>query len=329
MAKKKLIPVSWEVARVCYEEQLRFSVAATTRKGRIDYMNIFMKWIAGHPVTLADFRWTHFRAYLSFRLDLGLAPRTLKSDAENLRYFLRFCQSECYIDGDWLSEIVIPKAAIPYIQMPTEEELGRLLAALHDRWKPGVNAGSRYVRPAARAFFQRRNYAMVAALLDTAARISELLAIRLCDYHADRKQIAFPKTKGGRPRIVPISDTLAKALGDWLRVRPACESEYLFISERGEKLERNGFLQLFKRYQASAGVQGITLHALRHYAITQLAKTSISGAADIAGHTNLVTTKRYVHNDAEYVREVHSQAGTLARVVQNKRSEAARKKRLV
>lgn len=71
------------------------------------------------------------------------------------------------------------------------------------------------------------------------------------------------------------------------------------------------------------------MHGLRHYALTRLAQTNLMAAAHIAGHKDLKTTRGYLHASADFVREVHEQAGPLTRIIVNTRSEKAKRKKLI
>lgn len=85
-------------------------------------------------------------------------------------------------------------------------------------------------------------------------------------------------------------------------------------------------------------MEGFTLHGLRHYALTQIAKTDVLAAQRIAGHTSLVVTQSYLHADPSYVREKYDRAdplGTLLgepktakEVLVNPKAEKEKAKRL-
>ena len=166
-------------------------------------------------------------------------------------------------------------------------------------------------------------------LVETAARIGELLALTLSDYQPQEGQIVIRHAKGDEPRVVPISPVWAQAVDAYLRVRPKIESDLLFVSEYGEKMDVGRFGKQFGGYLDFAGLSGFTLHGLRHYAITQLAQTDLWTASQIAGHKDLKVTRQYLHGDPAHVRAAHAQAAPLARLLVNARSERQRRKKIV
>jgi len=158
-------------------------------------------------------------------------------------------------------------------------------------------------------------------LIETAARIGEMLALTVEDYQPELGQIVIRKSKGDEPRIVPISPTWIEAVDSYLKVRPKVESEVLFISEYGTPIIVNEFGKRFRGYLKYAGLSGFSLHGLRHYAITQLAKTDVWAASIIAGHKDLTVTRGYLHGDPDHVRSVHTLANPLGRIMVNVRSQ--------
>jgi integrase len=156
-----------------------------------------------------------------------------------------------------------------------------------------------------------------------------MLSLRLEDYDPDRMQITFRRTKTDRPRTVPISRDWREAVDAYLRVRPRCDSPVLFISRTGLPLSVTSYGTQFRHYADFAGVAGWSLHGLRHYALSQIARTSVLAAQQIAGHTSLVVTQGYLHTGADQVRAAHAEAAPLSRLLVNRRSEEKKRKRLV
>jgi len=332
-----LEPVSW---RDAVRDFLRQSLGAKEKKTQTYYrLNLerLARWAEAEGVALADFRVRHLREYIAVRAEGGggrgegrrVSERTLRHDAICVRVFLRFCASEGYAPRNPLTDYQVPKAPKPFVKCPSDAEVATLLRAVPLKWSPAANRPARRTPPRARTFLARRDYAILAGLVETAARIGEMLALRREDYDPDRMQITFRRTKTDRPRAVPISRDWREAVDAYLRVRPACDSPLLFISRTGRPLDVAAFGSQFRHYANFAGVHGWSLHGLRHYALSQIARTDVLAAQQIAGHTSLVVTQGYLHTDADRVRAAHAQAAPLSRLLVNRRSEAAKRKRLV
>jgi integrase len=167
-------------------------------------------------------------------------------------------------------------------------------------------------------------------LIETAARIGEMLSLDLEDYQPEQGQIVIRKAKGDEPRITPISQAWIDVVEAYVRVRPkGVDTNRLFVSEYGEALSVEMFGKQFRGYLRYAGLSGFTLHGLRHYSITQLAKTDVWAASQIAGHKDLKITRQYLHGDPAHVRAVHEQAAPLARIIVNARSQRQKKHKVV
>ena len=293
-------------------------------------MNVLKRWAKDNSLSLIEFRARHMRQYLAYRADQGISDSTRRHDAICARAFLKFCMREGYIRSNPLTDYQVPKMPKAYIKCPSEDEIRTLLLSIERRWDPEINPSVRYVHLTARRFLERRNYAILTGLVETACRIGEMLSLRLDDFDPKQRQIAVRQSKGDEPRIIPISQSWIDAVESYLRVRPkGIECNRLFVSEFGEELSVSMFGKVFRGYLDFAGLSGFTLHGLRHYAITQLAKTDVWAASQIAGHKDLKITRAYLHGDPAHVREVHAKAAPLARILMNGRTERERKRKVV
>lgn len=329
--------ISWQDA---VKDFLRQSLSANERKTQTYYrLNLerLARWAEGEGIALTDFRVRHLREYIAVRSERGqgrgdegrVSERTLRHDAICIRVFLRHCASEGYIPRDPLTDYAIPKAPKPFVKCPSDEEVSALLKAVPVKWSPAANPGACRMPAKARTFLARRDYAILAGLVETAARIGEMLSLRLDDYDRERMQITFRQTKTDKPRTVPISSDWQEAVDTYLRIRPKCDSPLLFISRTGLSLGVTAYGTQFRHYADFAGLAGWSLHGLRHYALSQIARVDVLAAQQIAGHTSLVVTQGYLHTGADQVRAAHAQAAPLSRLLVNRRSESVARKRLV
>ncbi len=84
----------------------------------------------------------------------------------------------------------------------------------------------------------------------------------------------------------------------------------VITSERGERLSPNSVAHWFKRLYGSLGFDGCSSHSGRRTAITRWAKnTSRAGGSlrdvqELAGHSSLATTQRYVQGDTAAKRKL-------------------------
>lgn len=155
-----------------------------------------------------------------------------------------------------------------------------------------------------------RDYALIALMLFTAARVSELLGANVSDLsHHEGHRVLLVTRKGGKRARLPIPpealDALtayigrADALGDALtRAEDAAAPRPLFTTATGKRLTRNAATRTITALARRAGIPAhITAHSLRHtYATTALdAGIPLHHVQDALGHADPRTTRRYDH----------------------------------
>lgn len=169
---------------------------------------------------------------------------------------------------------------------------------------------------------------------ETGFRNSDIRGIRLRDIDFDVPEVYAHDPKYSKPYTVPISEELALELEIWVETgRKAkfghLDSEYLFPSERGPKIESGNNLTYIVREAAKeAGIQGVLgttqyeseylkepkvdrtwhqviPHILRHSFITILEKEGVSLEYRrlLANHSSTETTLDYSHGKKEVLKE--------------------------
>lgn len=140
--------------------------------------------------------------------------------------------------------------------------------------------------------------ALLIALLDTGARKSEMLKLKWCDLDLNARTITIQalNTKTLRERTVAITERLFLELH---RLSDASNglTDSLVFSIKTE----NGIRTAFETACRIAGIKhggldGLTLHCLRHTAATRLVEGQlpIQLVGRILGHTTVNTTYRYI-----------------------------------
>jgi len=140
-----------------------------------------------------------------------------------------------------------------------------------------------------------RNKALLAVLWRSQLRIGEALALRPIDYQGDRIRVLHGK--GDRARVVGVDVETQKIVNEWVEVRP--ESEYLFCTQKGNKIDDSYIRHLFKNLQAKAGIQKrCHAHGMRHTGASELAneRVPLIHISAQLGHTNAATTDAYIRH---------------------------------
>jgi integrase len=134
--------------------------------------------------------------------------------------------------------------------------------------------------------------ALVRLLLYTGLRKSEARMLRWSDVEGGWVRVMG---KGSKERIVPLPPPAAEAMAAW-RLE-STSAEYVFVSPRrpSEPISSTTFANLIRDVGCSAGIEGLTPHALRHTLATQL--LAIGGdlrqVQEWLGHASPATTAIY------------------------------------
>jgi site-specific recombinase XerD len=290
------------------------------------------RWAAENEIPFTGFGKRHMDRYLVSRADAGKAQLTLHHDAVCAKAFFQWCQKNEIVERSLLADYQVRHAPRPAQYMPTDADMQAMLRAAHDFWNPARNPGCRYTPVAKRVFHRDRNYAIILGLLDSAARIGEMLSLKVDDYRAKERQIVIRESKGREPRTLPVSAEWVDALDVWLRQRQKVmagqeDEGWLFLSEFGGRIDEGRFLKSLKKIVTWAEISDhITLHSLRRYSLNRLAKVNLLATQQIAGHKETRTTLLYTQLDPDFVRGVHDSVGVVRGVLENKRAVKQRKR---
>lgn len=155
-----------------------------------------------------------------------------------------------------------------------------------------------------------RDRAMLEVLYSSGLRRTELINLTLTDIDTERGTVMVRQGKGGKDRMVPLSERAANWVNRYLLdVRPLlleAHTDTVFLTEYGEPLPGRQLLRIVKRLMDKAEVEG-NCHALRHACATHM----LEGGADIRyiqallGHSNLETTEIYTHVIIKQLKQVH------------------------
>lgn len=145
--------------------------------------------------------------------------------------------------------------------------------------------------------------ALFATVYATGLRISEACQLRTSDVDAARGVIHVRHGKGGKERLVTLSDRLLATLrAYWRAVRPP--APFLFQNASGGPVHREVARAALARAARAAGIsKRVTPHTLRHCFATHLLEsgTDLRVIQVLLGHSSLRTTSRYARVSAKLV----------------------------
>lgn len=219
-----------------------------------------------------------------------IAVRTVARRLSALRQFYRFLLSENKREDDPTSTIESPKQGRTLPKTLSESEVTTLIETA------AIGGGADSVRLVC----------LLEMLYATGLRVSELVGLPVSAISEDN-QFLMIAGKGGRDRIVPLTDSAQKAITEYLDLRSqfigpenqARQEQWLFPSRTSDSghLTRQRFAQLLKdlAYDAKIDADRVSPHILRHAFATHL----LSNGADLRsvqkmlGHADIATTQIY------------------------------------
>ena len=224
----------------------------------------------------------------------ALARSTVARKSSALRRFYAFLMDEGHRADDPGAALPRPGTARALPKVLGHDDIDRLFAAIAARLAVA------HPRPA-----DLRLAALVELLYGSGLRATELVGLPRAAIHPDRPYLIV-KGKGGRERLVPISDRARAAVMAW-RVSVAPDGAWLFPSGK-RHLSRIRLYQIVRALAVEAGIpiDRVSPHVLRHAFATHL----LAGGADLRalqtmlGHADIATTEIYTHVDASRLIEL-------------------------
>ena len=144
----------------------------------------------------------------------------------------------------------------------------------------------------------KRDWAMFRLMLRCGLRVEEVANLSLCDIDLKRRRILVVDGKGGKDRVVYISDDAADGLAAYLKQRSQYRVRKVFLVEKGDckgqPISVRGIQKRMEYYARKTGLK-ISCHHLRHTMATQLlnADAEVESIQDLLGHNWISTTQRY------------------------------------
>ena len=262
---------------------------------RADLMALNQR-LTGKSVDLVAASKSDILDYISWRVEGGAKPRSTARQLSSFRRFFRYLLREGVISDDPTAQIAMPKIGRSLPTSLTEEEVDALLGA------PNVSES-----------LGHRDRAMLELLYATGVRVSELINLKMTQVNLNQGVLRIVG-KGDRERLIPLGDEAQDWLKEFIdgpRVEILLErqSEYLFPTRRGDRMTRQAFWHIIKRYAKKAGVRKkLSPHTVRHAFATHL----LNNGADLRvvqlllGHSDVSTTQIYTHVARERLKDLHA-----------------------
>ena len=213
----------------------------------------------------------------------NLSRSTLASYIRNASIFLRWCQQGRNLLYD-ASLIRVPKTPKKILRLYSPEDIQLIFDTVE-------------VSP---EWLIARNKAMIALMLDSGLRQSEVAGLTMENLDFERKRLKVTG-KGAKDRYVPLGRFSADMLRKYLSVRPY-NLPVVFLSVHGQPISCGAIKSMTGDMQKRLPFE-FSSHKLRHNFATnylvdqyyQYGHMDVYQLMSIMGHEDISTTKRYLH----------------------------------
>jgi site-specific recombinase XerD len=270
------------------------------------YLTRFLTWMhethhTMEPEAIDSEAIRQYRVALS-RIEDGkggtLSRKTQGYHAIALRSFLKWLIKN---DAKVISpdKIDLPKIADRQVKFLSAEQVERLLSA-----------------PTLSSIGGKRDKAILEVLFSTGLRVSELVSLDRDKVDLERREFGVVG-KGGKARVVFLSERAADWLSNYLRARDDT-FQPVFIRHKGNmdavviddevRLTVRSVQRMIKKYGKKMNLPvDVTPHVMRHSFATDLliAGADLRSVQEMLGHKNVATTQIYTHVTHKHLKDIH------------------------
>jgi integrase/recombinase XerD len=247
-------------------------------------------------LAVKDIRRDHVVDFLGSLYRQNLDSRSVARHLVTIRHFFRFALTEGFVEEDPAASIESPRFRQSLPEFLSLEEVERLLQQPDENDVAGM-----------------RDRAMIELMYSTGLRVSELCGLRVADLEMTMGCLRCVG-KGNKERLVPVGRQALGMVQKYLReARPkllpeGASSLYLFLNQRGHKVDRITFWKTLGEYGRKAGLRkALTPHMLRHSFATHLLDrgADLRSVQMMLGHSDISTTQIYTHVVEERLKQVY------------------------
>lgn len=282
-----------EILKAFEEDLIADGKAKQTIISYVGDVRDFLKWLNNKDVkfegSIKRFFITQYKDYLQ---NEKYAVDTVNKKINSLACFNQFLVREKYTQDLVVfskDKIKVAKGSEGEVEIFSDEEIERILFYLESKE------------------VSLRNKLIVHILLYTGVRAGELVGITISniDFLTSHLKVIG---KGGKMREIPIKNELLTLIKRFIETERKenkfSDSEYLLISQRAEKLDRDTVNKVLNSIGKEIKIK-IYPHKFRHTFCSMLiAKgVAITTVSEIAGHSNIQTTMDYYINTSKKEKE--------------------------
>lgn len=239
-----------------------------------NYMNILAHFTSWLTIPLHEVTRGEVGLYVDHLLKKRLKPKTITCHLQTIRLFFDFLIGEGVKVTNPVTRVSIrlPKPLPRHLK---DDQVGKLFAVITDP----------------------RDKAMFMLMLRCGLRVEEVARLTVGAIDFPRRRIMVIDGKGGKDRVVYLSEDASSTLSAYLKIRSS-KARHVFLVQKGPlkgtPVSVRGIQKRIEYYARKSKVN-VSCHQLRHTMATQLlnADADLSTIQDLLGHGQITTTQRY------------------------------------
>ena len=238
----------------------------------------FLTVMALNPEEIREADILTYRAYLQARPNRrrggGLSEQMIHHHLYALRLWLSWQLEQGIIDQHPMSGLRFPSPRSQAPQILSLEEIQALYGVC----------------------YQPKERVVLSLCYGCGLRRSEAEALDLVDVQLSSGLLYVRSGKGGKRRVVPMSEGVMRDITAWLPARRTSAEPALLLNKQGRRMQGASMYRILKNLLHRSGItKAVGLHSLRHSIATHLLERgmAIETLRDFLGHAHLESTQIY------------------------------------
>lgn len=273
--------------------RLEKALSANSIDAYLTDLDKLIRFVESEGLKFDEVSYENLQQFVAQLHDVGIHPRSQARIISGIKSFYRFLFLDGYITVDPTELLETPKIGLKLPEVLSVNEINDILDSIDLSVPEG-----------------HRNRAMLEVLYSCGLRVSELINLRFTDIYIDEGFIKV-EGKGGKQRLVPISDIAIREINNYLYDRNTVVvkkgfEDVLFLSRRGTSLSRIMVFHIIKQQAELAGItKNVSPHTFRHSFATHLLEggANLRAIQEMLGHEKITTTEIYTHIDRQFLRK--------------------------
>jgi integrase/recombinase XerD len=262
-------------------------------------VNQFVIFLNNETFDINTITGDELKKFVHYLYGLKLTARTIARKISTLKTLFSYLNMHCSIKNS-AKELHFPKIEKKLPTYLSKEEVGSVIEYANQDTSP-IGA---------------RNSIMLYLLYGSGMRVSELINLRISDFHFDTGVVSV-EGKGGRQRMIPLPQSMLALAYTYLETirnetsHTPRHSLYLFSVLYGKKIKpisRQSCWMILKKICFNAGIKrAISPHQLRHSFATHMLEkgADLRSLQVLLGHEDITTVQVYTHVETSQLRKIY------------------------